>query len=131
MSCEHCEQISGSNMPVSEKIMRVIACRHDVTVAMLRSTAKPQFLVRARREVWWEMSIVLRWSLPVAARVTGGRDHTTVLYGIRREAEDRYGLPFRTSLEEIRRVWFFDQNARPLFDSEDHSADKQQMEEAA
>ena len=120
MICEHCKKIIEQQLPLSEKIMRVIAWEHQLTPRILKSRAKAPEIVAARRRVWWEMSIVNRWSLPVAGRVSGGFDHTTVLHGIRKLAQERYGMPFRSGLEDIRRAWVLDPDSHPLVEIENN-----------
>jgi chromosomal replication initiation ATPase DnaA len=44
-------------------------------------------------------------SLPQAGRIIGKRDHTTVLYGLRRYAAEAFGTHPKAGLAEIREAW--------------------------
>ena len=72
-----------------------VAARHGVSVQeMLEpdngTTTKTPRLVRARHEAWWEARLQRaadgrpRFSYPMIGRFYGGRDHTTVMHGVRR-----------------------------------------------
>ena len=68
-------------------ILHRVAKKHGVTVADIRSPSRRPFLVRARQEAAYEIRTQRKLSLPQIAVLLGGRDHTTVLYGIKRHAE--------------------------------------------
>lgn len=58
--------------------------RYGVTQADLFSTRRTQGLVAIRHELMWMVKNRTTWSLPEIGRRLGGRDHTTVLHGVRK-----------------------------------------------
>jgi hypothetical protein len=78
--------------PAQRAILEDVATRHDLTVADLISDARPNRIAHPRQEAMYLMVAAQRWSTPQIGRVLGGRDHTTVLTGVRRHAE-RSGAP--------------------------------------
>lgn len=44
-------------------------------------------------------------SLPQAGKIVGRRDHTTVLYGLRRWASEELGTPPKATLETVREAY--------------------------
>lgn len=66
-------------------IIQTVAKHHGVTVAALKSEARPAHVVKPRQlamvAVWIECPIQ---SLPSIGRLMGGRDHTTVLHALRK-----------------------------------------------
>jgi hypothetical protein len=67
------------------RVMVAIACeKYGVVKDALFSVRREQHLVTARHDLWYAATIYCRWSLPQIGRASGGRDHTTVLHGIRR-----------------------------------------------
>lgn len=78
--------------PISPKdrafsIVRQVAAEHNIPIADLLSNARLPHLVRARSVLYWRMRRQTHWSLPKIGRFCGGRDHTTVLYGLRAYAK--------------------------------------------
>jgi len=67
-------------------ILHRVARKHDVTVSDIRGSSRRPHLVRARQEAAYEIRTQRKLSLPQIATLLGGRDHTTVLYGIKRHA---------------------------------------------
>lgn len=90
--------------PSSDICVR-IAHKHRVSYAQVLGQSKKREVVRARQEFWVELLFGLGYSLPKAGRVTGGHDHTTVLYGVRRFGMDHLGTSPKAGLEEIRAAW--------------------------
>lgn len=82
-----------------------IAAKHGLSYRQILRQGKHKEVVRARREYWMELVMVLGYSLPKAGRATGGHDHTTVLYGIRQLATEHLGTPGKARIEEIRTAW--------------------------
>lgn len=102
MICECCAQrITQSTFGLTERVMRDVCLRHDVTREDLESRKKGQRFVRARQDYWFRLVVLHGKSLPQAA-FTLGKDHTTVLSGVRRFSHIEYGTPKDASLEEIR-----------------------------
>ena len=63
-------------------IGKTIAARHRVPLDTIRSKTKLRSVVRARQEYWVALQDA-GLSLARAGQITGGHDHTTVLYGVR------------------------------------------------
>lgn len=82
------------NIPhVAAVIIIDIAARHGIRVTDLISHARSSAFIDARFEAAYELRRQLpSWSLPMIGKVLGGRDHSTIMNGIRKHA-DRNGLP--------------------------------------
>jgi chromosomal replication initiation ATPase DnaA len=73
------------------EIARRVACEHGLTVADLKGPRRTRNLAHPRQQAMSEMYGEMtehghRWSLPQIGLFLGGRDHTTVLHGVRRHA---------------------------------------------
>lgn len=66
------------------EILFFTAQKYSVSVAELKGERRDKNMVRARHECFYRISKELGYSLPKIGRLIGGRDHTTVLAGIRR-----------------------------------------------
>lgn len=64
-----------------------VADRHEIGIAALRSRVRRREFVLARQEAMFILKTRFDLSLPAIGRYLGGRDHTTVLHGVRRHAE--------------------------------------------
>lgn len=64
-----------------------VAARHGSTIAELRGCSRQRCVAWARQEAFAEIYSLGRFSLPQIGRFFGDRDHTTVLFGIRRHKE--------------------------------------------
>ncbi len=73
-------------------ILEAVARHHGLSKNMLRSERRMRQVSYARHEVSYWAARLSTLSLPSIGNHMGGRDHTTVLYGIRSHAE-RNGLP--------------------------------------
>jgi len=71
------------------KIAARVAEKHGVTVERMRSHDRRQVFMPPRWEAWTLCSEAGH-STPVIGRFFGGRDHTTILHGIRKERERRW-----------------------------------------
>lgn len=60
-----------------------VCAKHDITAAELLSARRPVRLVMARHEAMWRLKNETSMSLPQIGRRLGGRDHTTVISGIK------------------------------------------------
>lgn len=69
--------------PRMADIVAAVADKHDVTVADLKGPSRVKHIVAARFEAMARMYDLGIWSMPQIGRFFG-RDHTTVLNGIRR-----------------------------------------------
>ena len=65
-------------------IIGVVAAAHEIPVAGVLGQSRFCEVVLARHEAMWKVRQECALSLPHIGRIFGGRDHTTVLYGIRK-----------------------------------------------
>jgi hypothetical protein len=77
-------------LPDAEKWKSILAevCeKHGIDWLDLASDRRSTPIVRARHEAMYRMRHETTMSLPAIGRKMGGRDHTTVLHGVRKHAE--------------------------------------------
>jgi len=79
--------IDPERTPAWKRIAREVCLKHQVSMAELLSMRRSQFLCLARYEAFWRCREETTMSLPQIGYRFGGRDHTTVLHGIRRHEE--------------------------------------------
>jgi chromosomal replication initiator protein len=85
--------VPGDPRPSAFEVIRSVAARHGLSPDDIRGHCRRRELVSARYEAMWQLCQATRpdgrpWlSLPAIARAFDHRDHTTVLYGIRKHAE--------------------------------------------
>lgn len=72
---------------IAKRILRVVSNRHQVSQVDVCSERRQEAFVHARQEAMWMIKNATSWSLPRIGRFLGGRDHTTVLHGIRAHAK--------------------------------------------
>jgi chromosomal replication initiation ATPase DnaA len=68
----------------AERIVAEVAERHGLTAADLKGPSRLKHISHPRQEAMAALYITGRYSLPGIGRFLGGRDHTTVLVGIRK-----------------------------------------------
>lgn len=73
------------------EIIAEVAERHKLTPADLRGPCRRRAISWPRQEAMWELQQRTRLSTPQIGDLLGGRDHTTVLHGLKRHKE-RMGL---------------------------------------
>jgi len=89
---------TGQPRPTMRGVAQEVAERHRLTLNDLTGSSRRRPFVRPRQEAMYEMMRVQnadgewRWSTPQIGMLLGGRDHTTVLHGMRAHAK-RKGLP--------------------------------------
>jgi chromosomal replication initiation ATPase DnaA len=64
-------------------IERQVALRHGITVEDLRGPCRARRVAWPRQELMWRARRETRLSLPQIGERLGGRDHTTVIHGVR------------------------------------------------
>jgi chromosomal replication initiator protein len=64
-------------------IERQVALRHALTVEDLRGPSRARRVAWPRQELMWRARRETRLSLPQIGDRLGGRDHTTVIHGVR------------------------------------------------
>lgn len=79
--------IEPERAPAWKRIAREVCLKHQVSMAELLSMRRSQFLCLARYEAFWRCREETTMSLPQIGYRFGGRDHTTVLHGIRRHEQ--------------------------------------------
>ena len=81
-------QAPPADIPISDahRIMREVCEKHGLTKAELLSARRDVTIVAARQEAMYRMSKETSMSMP-AIGMRLGRDHTTVIYGVRKHAE--------------------------------------------
>lgn len=70
----------------AQQIIRETCLKHGFTRGELFSARRARLLVAARHEAMFRLSKETNMSLPAIGRRLGGRDHSTVLHGIRKHA---------------------------------------------
>ncbi len=80
---------------VPRYIRRWVAFAHDVKVSDIDGPRRHRKLVKARQHVFYELRARTNLSSTQIGRICGKRDHTTVLHGIKKHAQDN-GLPSLT-----------------------------------
>lgn len=68
-------------------IVEEVAAKHGVFMSDMRSVRRGRAQVAARHEAMWRLRNETTMSLPEIGRRLGGRDHTTVLHGVKRHQE--------------------------------------------
>ena len=69
-------------------ILREVALDYGLTIAALTGQRRQQHITKPRQEVYYRAFIeCAHLSYPEIARRIGGRDHTTVLHGVRAHCE--------------------------------------------
>lgn len=74
---------------LAKQIVRQVAQKHGVSVKDVYSVRRDRPSVAARHEAMYRLREETTLSLPQIGRLLGGRDHTTVLHGIRKHAAGR------------------------------------------
>jgi chromosomal replication initiator protein len=70
-----------------QAIIREVASRRGVSEEDLLGRSRLKPFVEARQEAMWELRRRTGLSLPMIGHLLGDRDHTTVMWGIRRHAD--------------------------------------------
>lgn len=84
-------------MSAISTIAAAVAERHGVSESDLLGTRRWRFCAWPRQEAYWAAHQITGKSLPSIGRGFGGRDHTTILHGIR-AVEARLSLQERDEL---------------------------------
>lgn len=93
----------GEKRPMFATLKVQVAQEFGVSTLDLDSSRRTAHICKARHRLWWLGRKYTALSLPQMGRLTGGRDHTTVLHGIRRYEEIELGLPYdRAAAQALR-----------------------------
>jgi hypothetical protein len=91
-----CGALNGARLPLpmtrmSVKELLVSVCEfYGVTPESVRGSGRTRWLVKARHHFWYLLAVKTDFSTPQMGIFTGGRDHTTVIAGIRRHCFIHY-----------------------------------------
>lgn len=80
---EHCEGEVTPAPKTARGIARQVAAKHKIGVNEILSGRRSRYIVIARQETYWRCRNETTLSLPQIGRFLGGKDHTSVLHGIR------------------------------------------------
>lgn len=72
-------------------ILAAVSATHGVTVDQIIGTGKTIPVAIARQDAMWRLKNETKMSLPQIGLALGGRDHTTILHGIRKHEERMRG----------------------------------------
>jgi chromosomal replication initiation ATPase DnaA len=82
-----CAEIEATQLPMGpfagKRIALAVAKAHGLKFLDMISHRRSAHLVRARQHAMWEMREHTKLSYPAIGAMLGGRDHTTVLHGVR------------------------------------------------
>ena len=84
-----------ATVPVWRRVLIEVARKHGLAVADLTGPRRARKIVAARQEAYYRMRTETMLSLLQIGQRLGGKDHTTVLYGIRRYEAITGGAPTR------------------------------------
>ncbi len=68
-------------------VLTEVAGRHDVPIEDILGSRRTRPIAYARFEVMWILNVEMLWSTTRIGRFLGGKDHTTVINGVRRWPE--------------------------------------------
>lgn len=73
------------------EIILEVAASYGLSIMELIGAQRSRYIAWPRQEIMYRASKETRLSLPQIGRVLGDRDHTTIMYGIRRYEERMKG----------------------------------------
>jgi len=68
---------------LAKKAIREVAEAHNVSLERMMSYDSHEDISSIRREAMWKARKVSSLSYPLLGKLFGGRDHTTILHGVR------------------------------------------------
>jgi chromosomal replication initiation ATPase DnaA len=78
------EEVTAAKGPhLGHRIARAIAKLHRISFTDLCSHRRAAHLVAARQHAMYEIKKNTKMSLPAIGKILGGRDHTTIIHGIK------------------------------------------------
>lgn len=89
-----------------EEIVRIVANQFSVSEMALLSQRRTKNVITARHVLYWLCREVTPYSLPEIGRRLDGRDHTTILHGIRKiDGLILNGDPIAEQCYALRKLW--------------------------
>ncbi len=79
--------LSEDALPTWKRIILETCNKHDVSYNDIMSPRRAVPIVRARQEAMWRLKMETSMSYPAIGRRLGGKDHTTILHGVRKHEE--------------------------------------------
>ena len=79
--------------PIPKRIIAECLLKHQIKYIHVASVRRWPELVTCRQEICYRLREETSYSLPQIGKLLGGRDHTTVLFAIRRHKEIVFGGP--------------------------------------
>lgn len=104
------EKISAPEVKESEElrirqIQKIVAIRYRIGLEEINSDSRSQFVLLPRQIAYTIARRLTGKSLTTIGRAFGGRDHTTILHGVRKmEHRARTNEAFATELEQLEKV---------------------------
>jgi hypothetical protein len=96
--------LENTNVSIRQ-IQTVVAKRYRVSLSELVSNSRNQFIMLPRQIAYALARRLTDKALPTIAKAFGGRDHTTILHGIRKvEKRVRHDSGFAVELHQLERV---------------------------
>jgi hypothetical protein len=96
--------VDNTNVSIRQ-IQIVVAKRYRVSLSELVSNSRNQFIMLPRQIAYTLARRLTNKALPTIAKVFGGRDHTTIMHGIRKvEKRARHDTVFAVELHQLERV---------------------------
>ena len=85
------------SMPVSARkvIVREVCEKHGVSWLDITSDRRSAPIVRARNEAFYRLRYETPMSFPEIGRLMGGKDHSTVIHGVRRHEATLNGVDYK------------------------------------
>lgn len=74
----------GRNAPSMKVLLQAVSLRTGIPITDIRSPRRSAPIVRARMMFWALCHRLTNASLPQMGRFAGGKDHSTVLHGVRK-----------------------------------------------
>lgn len=93
------QPVAVPKLPRARDLLREFALAHDIDVNTLISPKRSLWLVRLRQELMVVLYTQTALSLPQIGALLGGRDHTTILHGVRKYCS-MAGIPIPPRPEE-------------------------------